>query len=79
MESPVGLTLQRGHPGQPSDLHPSHLTTAMTLCSIIRTVYLVFIPVSSTELLKPFEFPNDEREKGVFCYANEVAFLEFSI
>ena len=32
-------------------------------------MYLVFVPVPGTELLKPWEFPRADR--GVFCDVNE--------
>ena len=32
----------------------------------------VFISISGTELLKILEFPNNESNKGIFCYVNEV-------
>ena len=41
---------------------------------IIRNIYLVFVPVSGTEVLNPLEFHSDESYQGVFCYVKEVTF-----
>lgn len=41
---------------------------------IIGNIYLVFIPVAGTELLKPLDFLSVESGKGVFCYVNKVTF-----
>ena len=56
--SPVGCVLE-GTDGclslsSPCSLHTVHLTPIGTF--IVKTVYLVFVLVSSTELLKPLEF-----------------------
>ena len=41
---------------------------------IYNKKYILFIPVSCTELLKPSEFLINENDKGVFCYISEVTF-----
>ena len=41
---------------------------------IIRNIYVVFIPISGAELLKPLKFLGEESNQGVFCYVNEVTF-----
>ena len=38
----------------------------------IRSMYLVFVPISYTKFLKPLEFPLMKSNKGVFCYVNKV-------
>lgn len=54
---------------------------------VTRNRYLVFIPISCPELLKPLELLNDERDECVFVfktnpfqtrlnYVNEAIFLE---
>ena len=46
----------------------------MILWFITKDIYLVFITVSGTELLKSLEFPKWESYKIVFCYVNEMTF-----
>ena len=47
---------------------------SVILWFIIRNMKLIIDPISSTELLKSLEFPKWDRDKGIFCYVNEVAF-----
>ena len=51
----------------------SSVYSAVILCFITRNIHLVFIPASGTELPKPWGLPQCwERDKGIFCYLNEV-------
>ena len=47
----------------------STVSTPVILWLIKRNAYLVFVPISGTELLKLLKFPND---KDAFCYINEM-------
>ena len=39
-----------------------------------KYIYLILVPVSATEFLKPLNFLGAESHRGVFCYVNEVMF-----
>ena len=49
--------------------------TDVMLWFVIRNRYLIFVPVSGTELLKRLEFPKSWELKGVFFYIDEVTFI----
>ena len=40
----------------------------------MRIIFLVSVPVSATEFLKPLGFPKWWDDNGVFCYVNKVIF-----
>ena len=54
---------------------PVMLFPCMILWFIIRNKYLVFIPISGTELLKPLKFPKLKRVQRCVCsYVDDVTF-----
>lgn len=55
-------------------MHMMILFEGVILWFMIRNIYLVFVPISSTELLKPWGFLEDENDQGISCYVNEMTF-----
>lgn len=60
----------------PFSLHPQPRTKiSALLCDIViynNNIYLIFISVSGSEVLKPLGFPNWWEHKRVFCYVDKV-------